>query len=48
MLYFTVAYDWMLFGHSLSDRERKGEEIMLFCFEILKFMTCEHFNTTSP
>lgn len=34
--YLTLTYDWVLFGHSLSDRVAKGEEIMLFCFDFLK------------
>lgn len=37
--YLTVAYDWFLFGHNLNDRLVKGEEIMFFCFQFLKFIT---------
>lgn len=35
MLYFTVAYDWMLFGHWWLDRRRRGECIFEFCFEMV-------------
>ena len=37
MLYLTIGYDWLLFGHMLTDRLRKGEEILLFCFDFLQF-----------
>lgn len=42
--YLTVAYDWFLFGHNLNDRLNKGEEIMFFCFQFLKFLTGDEFN----
>lgn len=38
MLYFTIAYDWMLFGHNLPDRLNKGEIILYFCFYMLKYI----------
>lgn len=38
ILYLTLAYDWYLFGHNLSNRLDKGEEIMFFCFYVLKFL----------
>lgn len=38
MMYLTVAYDWYLFGHNLSDRLSKGEDIFFFCFNMLKYM----------
>ncbi|RWS06197.1 myotubularin-related protein 14-like protein [Dinothrombium tinctorium] len=41
--YLTVAYDWYLFGHNLSDRIAKGEEILFFCFYFLKFITESSF-----
>eukprot|EP00038_Savillea_parva_P019844 m.29248 g.29248 ORF g.29248 m.29248 type:complete len:718 (-) comp4578_c0_seq2:2096-4249(-) len=44
LLYLTLTYDWILFGHSLSDRVSKGEEIMLFCFDFLKFITADKFS----
>lgn len=44
MLYLTVAYDWMLFGHHLSNRLGKGEEIMYFCFYFLKYLTSDEFS----
>lgn len=36
MLYFTIAYDWLLFGHHLPDRMSKGEVIFYFCFYVIK------------
>ncbi|OTF71275.1 hypothetical protein BLA29_000132 [Euroglyphus maynei] len=42
--YLTVAYDWLLFGHNLNDRLNKGEEIMFFCFQFLKFITDDEFS----
>ncbi|GAB0091916.1 myotubularin-related protein 14 [Sergentomyia squamirostris] len=44
MLYLTVAYDWYLFGHKLSDRLRKGEDIFFFCFYFLKFIVSSEFS----
>ncbi|KAK1130620.1 hypothetical protein K0M31_018739 [Melipona bicolor] len=44
MLYFTIAYDWMLFGHDLEDRLSKGEEIFFFCFYFLKYICDEDFS----
>ncbi len=44
MLYFTIAYDWMLFGHDLHDRLAKGEEIFYFCFCFLKNIHEEEFS----
>ncbi|XP_055697188.1 myotubularin-related protein 14 [Phlebotomus papatasi] len=38
MLYFTIAYDWYLFGHKLPDRLKKGEDIFFFCFYFLKYI----------
>lgn len=44
MLYFTIAYDWFLFGHNLPDRLNKGEVIFYFCFYILKYITDEEYS----
>uniref|UniRef100_A0A1B6DI88 Myotubularin phosphatase domain-containing protein n=1 Tax=Clastoptera arizonana TaxID=38151 RepID=A0A1B6DI88_9HEMI len=44
LLYFTIAYDWMLFGHNLEDRKTKGEDIFYFCFYILKHLTRDEFS----
>ncbi|XP_023172524.2 myotubularin-related protein 14 [Drosophila hydei] len=44
MAYFTLAYDWYLFGHQLPDRLKRGEDIMFFCFHVLKFITDEEFS----
>lgn len=44
ILYYTIAYDWLLFGHNLQDRINKGEEIFFFCFYFLKFITDEDFS----
>ncbi|XP_014097016.3 phosphatidylinositol-3,5-bisphosphate 3-phosphatase MTMR14 [Bactrocera oleae] len=44
MTYFTLAYDWYLFGHQLPSREKRGEDIIVFCFHMLKFLTSEEFS----
>ncbi|XP_058451597.1 myotubularin-related protein 14 isoform X2 [Malaya genurostris] len=44
MLYFTIAYDWLLFGHNLPDRLNKGEVIFYFCFYILKYIVDDEFS----
>lgn len=44
LLYFTIAYDWMLFGHNLEDRKTKGEDIFYFCFYFLKHITSDDFS----
>ncbi|RZF43298.1 hypothetical protein LSTR_LSTR001559 [Laodelphax striatellus] len=44
ILYLTLAYDWMLFGHDLVDRLSKGEEILFFCFYMLKAISGEEFS----
>lgn len=44
ILYLTIAYDWLLFGHDLKDRLAKGEEIFFFCFDFLKYITTEEFS----
>lgn len=45
ILYLTIAYDWLLFGHNLPDRLSKGEEIFFFCFYVLKYIMDEEFTT---
>ncbi|XP_045166694.2 myotubularin-related protein 14-like [Mercenaria mercenaria] len=47
ILYLTLAYDWYLFGHNLSDRLNKGEEILLFCFYFLSNITSEEYSIHS-
>ncbi|XP_023706907.1 myotubularin-related protein 14 isoform X2 [Cryptotermes secundus] len=44
ILYFTIAYDWMLFGHNLMDRLTKGEEIFFFCFYFLKHLVGDEYS----
>ncbi|XP_022197018.2 myotubularin-related protein 14 isoform X1 [Nilaparvata lugens] len=44
ILYLTLAYDWMLFGHDLVDRLSKGEEILFFCFYMLKAISGDEFS----
>ncbi|XP_014249851.1 myotubularin-related protein 14 isoform X2 [Cimex lectularius] len=44
ILYFTIAYDWMFFGHNLVDRISKGEDIFFFCFYFLKHMMGDEFS----
>lgn len=43
LLYLTITYDWLLFGHCLVDRVGKDEEIMLFCFDFLQFLEADEF-----
>jgi hypothetical protein len=43
ILDLTVAYDWLLFGHLLSNRLGRGEEIFRFCFDFLQYMAGEDF-----
>ncbi|XP_077983103.1 phosphatidylinositol-3,5-bisphosphate 3-phosphatase MTMR14-like [Glandiceps talaboti] len=44
ILYLTIAYDWLLFGHHLSDRLVKGEEIFFFCFNFLKDIVSDEYS----
>lgn len=44
MAYLTVAYDWYLFGHKLPDRLSRCEDILLFCFHVLKHISDEDFS----
>ncbi|XP_058061640.1 myotubularin-related protein 14 isoform X1 [Anopheles bellator] len=44
MLYFTIAYDWLLFGHNLPDRLNKGEVIFFFCFYVLKYIAEDEYS----
>lgn len=44
ILYFTIAYDWLLCGHRLVDRLEKGEEIFFFCFYVLKYLMDDEFS----
>ncbi|KAJ8665204.1 hypothetical protein QAD02_006866 [Eretmocerus hayati] len=44
LLYYTIAYDWMLFGHNLQDRLTKSEEIFYFCFYFLKHIVDDEFS----
>eukprot|EP00056_Hartaetosiga_gracilis_P007268 m.106137 g.106137 ORF g.106137 m.106137 type:complete len:573 (+) comp12669_c0_seq1:208-1926(+) len=43
MLYLTVAYDWVLFGHQLHTRMKKKENIFFFNFDYLQFIVGEEF-----
>jgi myotubularin-related protein 14 len=47
MLYLTVAYDWLLFSHQLSDRASRGEDIFYFCFYFLQFIHSSDFSVRS-
>ncbi|XP_078489697.1 uncharacterized protein LOC100186380 [Ciona intestinalis] len=44
MVYFTLAYDWLLFSHQFADRVDKSEEIMHFCFDFLKYIRSPSFS----
>ncbi|KAF7232571.1 Myotubularin protein 14 [Paragonimus skrjabini miyazakii] len=41
MLYFTLAYDWFLFGHKLHTRLESGEEILRFAFCFLSTVAAD-------
>ncbi|KAL4226757.1 Myotubularin-related protein 14 [Mactra antiquata] len=47
IVYLTLAYDWYLFGHNLSDRLNKGEEILFFCFYFLSNITSDEYSIHS-
>lgn len=47
ILYFTIAYDWLLCGHNLPDRIKRGELIFIFCFYILKYIHDEEYSVLS-
>ncbi|XP_060537219.1 myotubularin-related protein 14 [Cylas formicarius] len=44
IIYLTIGYDWMLFGHHLANRLHKKEEIFYFCFYMLKFIASDDFS----
>lgn len=44
LLYLTLGYDWYLFGHDLPTRLGDGEEVMLFCFKVLRDIASEEFS----
>ncbi|XP_069693160.1 phosphatidylinositol-3,5-bisphosphate 3-phosphatase MTMR14 isoform X2 [Periplaneta americana] len=46
ILYYTIAYDWMLFGHNLMDRLSKGEDIFFFCFYFLKHIVSDEYSVS--
>ncbi|KAA3678234.1 myotubularin-related protein 14 [Paragonimus westermani] len=41
MLYYTLAYDWFLFGHKLHTRLESGEEILRFAFCFLSTVAAD-------
>jgi hypothetical protein len=43
MLYLTITYDWMLFGHQLKDRRVREEDIFVFCFDFLQYISGPEF-----
>jgi hypothetical protein len=47
VLYLTVAYDWLLFGHQLRDRATRHEMIFCFCFDFLAFIEDAQFAITT-
>ncbi|XP_062522257.1 myotubularin-related protein 14-like isoform X2 [Corticium candelabrum] len=46
IVYLTLAYDWLLFGHQLSTRLSKGEEILFFCFHFLNHIYSDEYSIT--
>jgi myotubularin-related protein 14 len=47
LLFLTVAYDWLLFGHQLRDRATRHEMIFCFCFDFLAFIEDAQFAITT-
>eukprot|EP01135_Chromosphaera_perkinsii_P003660 Nk52_evm39s250 gene=Nk52_evmTU39s250 len=47
MLYFTLGHDWLLYGHLLKDRTKRGEDILYFCFHFLKSIMGDEFSIFS-
>ncbi|CAF3971469.1 unnamed protein product [Rotaria sordida] len=43
ILYLTLAYDWYLFGHNLSERLKFDEEILYFTFIMLPHLVENEF-----
>eukprot|EP00002_Diphylleia_rotans_P040102 TRINITY_DN943_c0_g1_i5.p1 TRINITY_DN943_c0_g1~~TRINITY_DN943_c0_g1_i5.p1 ORF type:complete len:454 (-),score=75.10 TRINITY_DN943_c0_g1_i5:172-1533(-) len=43
-LYLTLAYDWFLFCHQFAFRFSRGEEIMHFCFRVLKYLVKDEYS----
>lgn len=44
ILHLTLAYDWFLCGHNFIDRINRGEEILFFCFNFLKYIESEEYS----
>ncbi|KAK0063207.1 myotubularin-related protein 14 [Biomphalaria pfeifferi] len=44
ILYLTLGYDWYLFGHDLPDRLNNEQEVLYFCFKVLKDIASEEFS----
>lgn len=42
--YLTIGYDWYLFGHQLPNRLVKDEDILYFCFYMLKHLTRSQYS----
>jgi len=38
MIYLSIAYDWISFGHDLVYRSRQGVELMYYCFNSLDLL----------
>ncbi|KAH9496325.1 Myotubularin- protein 14, partial [Bulinus truncatus] len=47
ILYLTLGYDWYLFGHDLPDRLSNEQEVLYFCFKVLKDVASEDFSVVS-
>ncbi|XP_028398463.1 myotubularin-related protein 14-like [Dendronephthya gigantea] len=46
ILYLTIAYDWLLFGHDLNDRMQRDEEVFFFCFHFLQYIMSDVYALT--
>ncbi|KAJ6226861.1 myotubularin-related protein [Anaeramoeba flamelloides] len=44
MLYLTISYDWLLFGHKLNERLQKNYQILCFQFYFLKYISFDDYS----
>ena len=47
IIYFTIAYDWMLFGHDLYTRASQSVELLYFCFLMLPKLISKEYSLNS-
>ena len=44
LLFLTIAYDWMLFGHDAAFRKSQNAEILFYCFFVLDYLEEDCFS----